>query len=85
MSARPTLDMLYARFDAIAEGKAPSDSWDAHAAVLDRLAANQHAAEQHGWTSCALARAGGMGRLRAWGLPPESTLRHLIPDWSEPG
>jgi hypothetical protein len=82
MSESPTLATLYARFDAIAEGRVPSDRWNAHAAILDRLAANQRTAEQNGWTSCALERAGGMGRLVAWGLPPDSTQRHLIPDWS---
>lgn len=82
MNEHVTLDTLYARFDAIAEGRVPSDRWNAHAAVLDRLAANRRTAERNGWTSCALERAGGMGRLTAWGLPPGSTQRHPIPDWS---
>ena len=76
-----SLDTLYARFDAAAEGRTRADGWNAHEAVLDRLAANQRTAETNGWTSCALERLGGIGRLRAWGVPPTSSERHLIPDW----
>jgi hypothetical protein len=76
------LETLYTRFDAFATGKVRSGKgWDAHEAVLDRLAANQRVAEEYGWTSCALERAGGMGRLTAWGIPPQESQRHLIPDW----
>ena len=76
------LDTLYAQFDAYAEGRTHGKGgWAAHEAVLDRLAANQRAAEAHGWTSCALERSGGMGTLRAWGVPPAEFQRHLIPDW----
>jgi hypothetical protein len=79
-----SLSAMYARFDAISEGTMPSTHWDAHAAILDRLATNQRRAEEIGWTSCALERIGGMGRLAAWGVPPGSTQRHRIPDWSDP-
>lgn len=74
-------DALYRRFDEIAEGRKGGDGWDAHRAVLDRLAANQRAAEADGWTSCALERTAGMGRLKAWGVPPGAVERHPIPDW----
>ena len=76
-----TLDTLYARFDAIARRGAPGDSTAAHEAVQDRLAANRAAAESNGWTSLALERAGGMGRLRLWGVPPSSADREVVPDW----
>ena len=77
---------LYAEFDVYADGRAHGKGgWAAHEAVLDRLAANQRAAEAFGWTSCALERAGGTGTLRAWGVPPTEFQRHPIPDWpSEP-
>ena len=77
-----TLATLYARFDAYAEGRARGKGCqEAHEAVLDRLADNQRVAEAYGWTSCALERTGGMGRLRAWGVPPAERQRHPIPDW----
>jgi hypothetical protein len=76
------LETLYARFDAFAEGREQGKGcWVAHEAVLDRLAANQRVAEEHGWTSCALERAGGTGQLRAWGVPPTACQRHPLPDW----
>ena len=74
-------ETLYARFDAFAENRAQGGAWAAHEAVLDRLAANQRVAEAYGWTSCALERAGGTGRLSAWGVPPGECERYLIPDW----
>ncbi len=74
-------EVLYARFAAFAKGRAVGDSRAAHEALLDRLSANQRAAEAFGWTSCALERAGGMGRLSVWGMPPGDAQRHLIPDW----
>jgi hypothetical protein len=74
-------ETLYARFDGFARGHAHGGAWTAHEALLDRLAANQRAAEAYGWTSCALERAGGLGRLSAWGVPPGGVERHLIPDW----
>ena len=76
------LDTLYARFDAIAEGRRLGDDRAAHQAVLHRLAANRRTAEAYGWTSCALERAGGMGRLLLWGVPPSGQDRELIPDWA---
>ena len=78
----PSLELLYAHFEILAHGRVASDGWAAHEAVLDRLAANKREAEANGWTSCALERAGANGRLRAWGVPPGSSQRHLIPDWS---
>ena len=79
-------EALYARFDACADGRGQSGAWSAHEALLDRLAINQRMAEVRGWTSCALERPGGMGRLGAWGVPPGDCERHPIPDWlAEPG
>ena len=75
-----SLDTLYARFDAIARLGAPGNSQAAHDAVLTRLAANQTAAAEHGWTSLSLERAGGMGRLRLWGVPPSGEDREIVPD-----
>ena len=77
-----SLDMLYARFDAIARRGAPGDSTAAHEAVQDRLAANRAVAKSNGWTSLALERAGGIGRLRLWGVPPSHEDREVVPDWS---
>jgi hypothetical protein len=74
-------ETLYARFDRLAEGRARGDARGAHAALLDRLAANQRAAKAYGWTSCALERPGGMGRLGVSGVPPGDVERHPIPDW----
>jgi hypothetical protein len=74
-------ETLYARFDRFAEGRAQGDARRAHDALLDRLAANQRVAEAFGWTSCALERAGGLGRLSVWGVPPADVERHPIPDW----
>jgi hypothetical protein len=76
-----SLETLYARFDAFARGRARGGH-GTHEAVLERLTANQRVAEAAGWTSCALARAAGMGRLRAWGVPPGEGERRPIPDWS---
>lgn len=77
-----SLDKLYARFDALSEGRDGADrGWSIHAAILERLAANMREAEDRGWTSCALERAGGMGRLRAFGVNPGEPQRRVIPDW----
>jgi hypothetical protein len=75
------LDTLYARLEAIRDGRATGDGWRAHAAVLDRLAATRRAAEAHGWTSCALERQGS-GPFRLWGIPPSGPDRELVPDWT---
>ena len=77
-----SLHSLQERVDARAESRAPSDSWAAHAAVLDRLAANVRVARVHGWTSCAIERVDGATHFSAWGLPPGQCERHPIPDWS---
>lgn len=78
---RVSLDTLYARFDAIARLGAPGNSQAAHGAVVTRLAANRAVAATHGWTSLSLERAGGMGRLRLWGMPPSREDREIVPDW----
>lgn len=78
---RVSLETLYARFDAIARLGAPGNSQEAHGAVLTRLAANRAAADADGWTSLSLERAGGMGRLRLWGVPPAREHREIVPDW----
>jgi hypothetical protein len=77
-----SLDTLYSRFDAIARSGAPGNSTTAHEAVQDRLAANRAIADRNGWTSLALERAGGTGRLRLWGVPPSQADREVVPDWS---
>jgi len=75
-----SLDTLYARFEAIANGRTNGDAWAAHEAVLDRLDANRYIAEENGWMACALERLEG-GWLRLWGVRPTGTERELIPDW----
>jgi len=75
-----TLDTLYARGESLRNGGAQGVGWAAHAAVLDRLAANQRMAGSLGWTSCAVERS-GTGRFAAWGVPPGDFRRYLIPDW----
>jgi len=77
---RVSLETLYARFDAIARRGAPGNSQAAHAAVQDRLEANRAVATAEGWTSLSLERAGGMGRLRLWGVPPSREDREVVPD-----
>jgi hypothetical protein len=77
-----SLDILYSRFDAIARRGEPGDSTAAHEAVQDRLATNRAVADRDGWTSLALERAGGTGRLRLWGVPPFCDERELVPDFS---
>lgn len=76
------LETLYARFDDFAQGRVQGMGCGAaHDAVVERLADNRRVAEANGWTSCALERAGGTGRLRASGVPPTACQRHPIPDW----
>lgn len=77
-------ETLYARFDGLAAGRDQGNPRGAYDALLERLTTNQRAAEACGWTACALERAGGMGRLRAWGVPPGHAERHQIPDWLAP-
>jgi hypothetical protein len=75
------LDRLHARADEIATSRAAiSGSQQAHAAILDRLAANRRSAEQQGWTGCGFERDGGMGRLRMLGIAPGGTQRTEVPD-----
>ncbi|HTK52548.1 MAG TPA: hypothetical protein VL308_11715, partial [Gemmatimonadaceae bacterium] len=57
------LERLYARFDAIARGRAPGNSSAAHQSVLERLASNRQRAEALGWSEFVLDRLGGSGRL----------------------
>ena len=78
---RIPLGTLYARFDAIDRGRdKDGDSWAAHVAILDRLAGNRRDAEREGWTSLALERDGGLGRLRLFGVAPDTMLRAVVPD-----
>ena len=74
------LDRLYARFDAIARGRAHGDSSAAHASVMERLAANQRGAEALGWTGFVLERAGGTGRLELRGTRVPGEAAELVPD-----
>lgn len=76
-----TLETLYARCESLTNGAAHGAGWSAHAAILDRLAANQRVARSLGWTSCAIERAGS-GRFSAWGIPPGDSRRFKIPDWA---
>lgn len=76
------LESLQDRVDARTGTGSASDAWGAHAAVLDRLAANVRVAESYGWTSCAIERVEGAARFSAWGVPPGDCQRHPIPDWS---
>ena len=76
------LESLQDRLDARTETGASSDAWGAHAAVLDRLAANVRVAESYGWTACAIERVDGATHFSAWGVPPGDCQRHPIPDWS---
>jgi hypothetical protein len=75
-----SLEMLYAQCEAAGRVHRGDDEWEAHAAVLDRLAANRRAAEAAGWTSCAIERAEGAGRFRLFGVPPGAALRAEVPD-----
>lgn len=74
------LERLYARFDAIARGRAHGDSSAAHQSVIARLASNQRRAEALGWTDFVLERAGGSGRLELFGTAPNGRDRALVPD-----
>lgn len=74
------LERLYARFDAIARGRAPGNSSAAHQSVLERLASNQQRAETLGWSEFVLERLGGSGRLVLRGNPPIGPGRELVPD-----
>jgi hypothetical protein len=76
------LETLYARHDSMAKGRAQGDSTAAHNAILDRLVANQVVAEARGWTSLALQRVAGMGRLRLWGIAAPGEARSVVPDWA---
>jgi hypothetical protein len=76
-----TLETLYVRSESLTNRGSHGTGWSAHAAILDRLAANQRMAQTLGWTSCAIERLGS-GRFRAWGVPPGEQHRHRIPDWA---
>lgn len=75
-----SLERLYARFDAIARGRAPGDSSAAHQSVIGRLASNQRRVEALGWTEFVLERAGGTGRLELRGVPAPGRDHELVPD-----
>lgn len=74
------LDRLYARFDAIARGRAHGDSSAAHRSVIERLQSNQRRAEALGWTAFVLERAGGSGRLELRATPPGGDDPEVVPD-----
>ena len=74
------LDRLYARFDAIARGRAHGDSSAAHRSVMERLRSNQRRAAALGWTAFVLERTGGTGRLALRGTPPGGNGPELVPD-----
>jgi hypothetical protein len=74
------LERLYARFDAIARGRAHGDSSAAYRSVMERLRSNQRRAAALGWTAFVLERAGGTGRLALRGSPPGGSAPELVPD-----
>ena len=75
-----SLEILYSRSEAVQNGGSHGAGWSAHAAIMDRLEANQRVAQLLGWTSCAIERL-GRGRFKAWGVPPGDSRRWRIPDW----
>ena len=77
-----TLEVLYARRETLSNGDHHGIGWSAHAAILDRLAANQRVARSLGWKSCAIERQDRASRFEAWGIPPHDDRRHRIPDWT---
>jgi hypothetical protein len=76
------LQERYAQCERASHVEGGDGEWKAHAAVLDRLAKSRQIAEAAGWTSCAIERDGDAGRFQLFGIPPSSTLRTEIPDWS---
>ena len=74
------LDRLYARFDAIARGRAHGDSSAAHRSVIERLRSNRRRAEALGWTAFVLERAAGSGHLELRGTPPGGRDSELVRD-----
>jgi hypothetical protein len=82
---RFALGALYAQYDDVARGRDKhGDSAALHAAILQRLAAHSRVAGAAGWTSLALERDGGMGRLRLVGLAPGASRRTAVPDAGPP-
>jgi hypothetical protein len=76
------LETLYARFEAIAEGRvAGGNSAAAHQAVLARLSGNELMARREGWTGLILRRLGGTGRVYLEGARPDGGDRSVVPDW----
>ena len=75
-----SLETLYTRSESLTNRGSHGIGWSAHAAIVDRLAANQRVAQLLGWTSCAIERIGA-GRFRASGIPPNERRRRRIPDW----
>jgi hypothetical protein len=76
------LARLYERYILVATGREDGDSRLLHLAIIERLAANGRIAERKGWTSLALERVGGMGRLELWGIRAAAERREIVPDWA---
>jgi hypothetical protein len=74
------LQRLYARFDAIARGRAFGNSSAAHRSVMARLSTNQRRAESLGWSDFVLERAGTTGRLELRGVRAPGEEHELVPD-----
>ena len=68
------LQRLYARFDAIARGRAFGIGSAAHQSVIARLAFNQKGAESLGWSEFVLERTRSTGRLELRGAPDRARI-----------
>jgi hypothetical protein len=76
------LQRLYERHTLVSTGREEGDSRLLHLAIVERLAANRKIAARQGWTSLALERVGGSGRLELWGVPAAAERREIVPDWA---
>ena len=74
------LQRLYARFDAIARGRAFGNSSAAHRSVIARLASNQRRTASLGRSDFVLERAGTTGRLELRGVAAPGEDHQLVPD-----
>ena len=59
------LEALYVRSESLKDRDSHGAGWSAHAAILDRLAANQRVAISLGWTSCAMSSTAPLERSTA--------------------